>query len=397
LLGVTSTLLTTAAAAPIAAFFHEPALTKVVPVMALGFLVGAIRVVPSAVLVREMRFRAIARVETAEGLGMLVFTLGLALTGYGYWSLVVGTLLGRAVGATVALIASPLRMTVPPDIRGIAGSVRFGAWVAFSTLAWYVYTSADRLIVGRLVGEAALGAYTIAMTLAALPVEKISPLYLRVTEALIAEVQSDSRAVARYLLRITEGVAFLTFPLSIGLALVADQFVPVVLGEQWREAIIPMQVLAIASALRSLDPLLAQVLVATGHARDNAASMAIAAVMLPVGFLVAVHWGMGLAGIAAVWLIGHPLIVLARQIWLALRVAEASVSEYIRALSPAVVSTAIMAAAVLGLRAILDDSIPASVSLVLTTAIGLAAYAVSVLGLFPDRLRRAWKATKNTR
>jgi teichuronic acid exporter len=393
-LGLVWASVTFAAAYPIAGFFKEPQLTTLVPVMGLGFAVGALRVVPGAMLVREMRFRTVAMIETAEALTILVVTMVLALLGRGFWALILGSLSGRIVGAALVLLAEPIKIAPPTDIKRIARHLRFGAWVAASTVAWYAYTNADRVVVGHLIGEAALGAYSIAMTLAGLPVEKISQLYLRVAEAVIAKVQNDRPAVARYFIRITEAVALLAFPLSIGLALVADQFVPVVLGDRWTDAIVPMRLLAVSSAFRSLDPLLAQVLIATGHARDNARSMAFATAVLPIGFLLSVELGWGLAGVAAVWMIGHPLVVIATQVRSALRIADASLAQYARALGPALVCTTLMAIAVGGVRALRFESTPTSQALAASVATGMIAYAAALMLLYPQKLRAAWDLVK---
>ncbi len=394
-LGVACWLVAAAIAGPVAEFFGEPALRAVVPVMGLTFFFGSFRTVPAAMLSRELRFRRLAAVETGEALCLTLTTVGLALAGYGYWSLVIGSLVSKVAGSTLAALASPQPIAIPLPFGPILRTVHFGAYVALSTLAWYAYSNADRAVVGRMLGEAALGAYAIGTTLASMPVDKISQLYQRVSEAVIARVQHDPVAVARYLLRITEGVAMVSFPLSIGMALVADQFVHVVLGPHWEPAILPLRLLAVAAALRSLDPLLAQLLIATGHASDNARSMTIAAIVMPVGFLLGAHWG--LAGVAAVWLIGHPAVVMTRQVWCALRIADARLSDYLAALWPSASSAALMALAVLGTRALLDPATPPPIALAIAVSTGALAYTLALVVLHGQRVRAAWQLVRRNR
>ena len=75
--------------------------------------------------------------------------------------------------------------------------------------------------------------------------------------------------------------------------------------------------------------------------------------MLPGAFLLGGQWG--LAGVATVWLVGHPLVVIARQVRKALVVANATPADYFRALRPAATGTLLMAIAVLGVRSLTDD------------------------------------------
>jgi PST family polysaccharide transporter len=392
-LGAACAAVTVAITIPISRFFNEPALLTIVPVLGLGFFTGAFRVVPTALLAREMQFRRLAFLETAEALSLTAITIVLAATGHGYWSLVIGPVASRGIGSLLAVLARPSAIGSPLPIARIRGAIQFGAWVTTSTLAWYVYSNADRVIVGRQIGEAALGAYTIALTLASMPVEKIGQLYQRVAESVIARVQDDSASVARYLFGITEGVAMLSFPASVGLALVADLFVEVVLGARWTMAVVPLRLLAAAAAIRSLDPLLAQILVATGHARQNARSMLIAALVLPGAFLLGGQWG--LAGVATVWLVGHPLVVMARQVRKALVVANATPADYFRALRPAATGTLLMAIAVLGVRSLTDDVFSRPVSFGLVVAVGAAVYVAALVTLFPQRLRAAKAFVRN--
>src|SRR5207249_906306 len=83
----------------------------------------------------------------------------------------------------------------------------------------------------------------------------------------LAAPQDDHKTLRRYLLGLTEGLALITFPISVGLALVADLFVLTVLGEQWRPAIVPLRLLGLFGGFRAIFNLFPQMLVATGHAR----------------------------------------------------------------------------------------------------------------------------------
>lgn len=386
-LGLACSVITAAMAGVVASFFREPALENALRVMGVTFFTGAFRVIPQALLVRDMAFRRLAFIETAEAVVLMLVTLGLALGGFGYWSLVIGPVAARTIGSALAVHARPYRISAPRPFTRISDTVRYGAWVATSSLAWYAYANADRIIVGKLLGEAALGAYAIGITLAAMPVDKIAQLYQRVAESVIARVQGEPPAVARYLLRISEGVSMVSFPVSIGLALVADQFVEVVLGARWELAVTPLRFLAAAAALRSLDPLLAQILIATGHVQQNARSMLIAALLLPGAFLIGAHWGLG--GIAGVWLVGHPAIVMTQQLWYVLRVANARLIDYLRALWPATSGTVAMAGAVIGVRALVHHRAAAPVALAASVVTGGVVYVATLILLHPERLRMA--------
>jgi PST family polysaccharide transporter len=385
LVGLSFAALAALGARPIAAFYGESGVAPVLAALGVSFVAMSLRTVPYALLMRDLRWRALAALETGEALVLTLGTLVLAVLGYGHWALVLGVLGSRIFGSVASMLVVRHPIAVPWPFAPIADAVRFGAHVVASRLAWYVYSNADFAIIGRLLGTAALGAYTFGWTLASIPVDKVYQLYQRAAGAVIAKVQDDARAVARYVLRLTEGVALISFPAAVGLALVADQFVPLALGERWLGAIWPLRFLALAAALRSLDPLLAQTLNSIGAARTGARIMLVAAVFMPLLFIAGSRWGV--AGVAAAWVVGHPVVVMGQHAGGTLRRIGLSLGDYLRALRPAATSSAVMAVAVLATRAVADPRLPPAAAFAAAVAVGAAAYTATVWLLHGDRVR----------
>src|SRR5437763_13659104 len=117
-------------------------------------------------------------------------------------------------------------------------------------------------------------------------VYRIAALVAQVTPAFFAAVQHDRAALRRYVLRITEGIALITFPLALGLALVARDFVLVVLGSRWEGTIGALRPLAAYAAFRSLVPLLPPALQIIGDARLAMRRMAAVAMVMRRSFYV---------------------------------------------------------------------------------------------------------------
>src|SRR5207253_3897199 len=90
-------------------------------------------------------------------------------------------LAGRLTSTVLVNIWRPQPIAWPRQFGTISGAVTFGWHLVVSRLAWYLYSNADFTIVGRLLGKAALGAYTIGWTLASIPVDRITALVASVT------------------------------------------------------------------------------------------------------------------------------------------------------------------------------------------------------------------------
>ena len=387
MLGVTFAAVSVAVAPVIAAFFGNADVESVIMVLSVIFIVGAVQSIPRALLARELSFRRLAMLDALEALATITVTLPLAAMGFRHWAIVLGAIGGRVASTILALVWRRHRLTWPAPLHTVAGSIRFGSHVVGSSLGWYVYLNADLAIIGRRLGNIALGSYALGVTLAGIPVERLSALIARVTPAILAKVQHDPTALRRYVLGLTEGTALLTFPTAVGLALVAREFVLVVLGEDWRPAIVPLRILAIAAVFRSLTPLFGQVLWATGASRRNmTATFATAVVLVPL-FYIGSQWGT--AGVALVWLVAFPVVCGLSTMRYALEACDMRIGVYLQALWPAASATLVMTAVVLAVAMLLPPSWPLVALLVAKCAVGGATYVGLVWYLHGDRLRRS--------
>lgn len=382
LMGLGSLLVSIGAAYPLGAFFRAPQLPAVVIAMSTVFVITSFRVVPGALLQRDLRFKDLAINDGVRALLLALAMVTFAALGFGYWTLVLGALLSSAL-TTVLILRLRRHGFAWPRVQSIRHAMVFSGDVVVSRIAWYLYANADFLVAGRVLGKGPLGGYSVAWTLASVPVEKVSSLVIGVTPAVFSAVQDDLAALRRYLLTLTQGIALITFPAAVGLSLVADDFVHVVLTAKWEGAIIPLRVLALYATLRSVSPLFTPVLNAIGETRFAMWNNVLALLVLPTAFYFGSHWGT--PGIALAWMIGHPPIValLARRVF---RRIELPAIRYLGALWPAVSGALAITLAVFAMRAIMPDSATAALRLAVEVAAGASAYAAILLVFHRERL-----------
>ncbi len=384
LLGLASLLASCIVAIPLGRFFHAPQLPLVVVAMSTTFLITAFKTVPFALLQRDLRFKALALIDLSQALIVAISMIGFAVAGFGFWTLVCGGVLGAlfSTGAVLRLRHSPLAW---PRLKSLKPATMLSSNVLVSRLCWYVSANADFLVAGRILGKAALGLYGVGWTLASVPVDRVAALVGQVTPAFFSAVQTDRAALRRYLLRITEGIALITFPLGLGLALVARDFVLVVLGSKWSATIAPLQLLAAYAAFRSITPLLAQVLHTIRDTRFEMWNMVAAAVVMPTSFyFCGQRWGT--VGLAMAWLLVDPLIAfrLYRRVFSKI---ELTARAYFAALWPALSGTALMAAGVLAVGAFSASVGTAGLRLAAQIGAGVISYGLACLVLHRERLK----------
>jgi PST family polysaccharide transporter len=384
LFALTAMLISIVAAPFVAKFFGSSRMVTLIWVMSLALPIGALGSVSHALLQKELEFRFLATVQIIQSLSAALTTLILAVLGADYWALALGPALGQTVLTALIVIRQPTGLAWPswPSLGPV---LQFSRQIITERLAWYGYSQADKLVIGRWIGEVSTGLYSVASTFGLIAVEKVTVLMLRVAPAVFSAVQNDATALRRYLLSMTEAVAIVTFPVSIGLALVAEDFVVVLLGEPWIGAVVPLQFLAVYAAFQSVSPLLNRVLAVIHETRFNMNLAVATFIVLPIAFILSTRWG--LTGIAAAWLV-VPLLQLP-PIYLRLhRRIGLRVPEYLVALWPALSSVAVMSGAVLLLQAWSGyDGLSRVMGLVSTILVGAVAYAGTILLVHGNRVR----------
>jgi O-antigen/teichoic acid export membrane protein len=381
--GTIGFLVSCALATPIGWFFRAPALPAVIVVMSMNFLIAGFKTVPSSLLQREFKFKRLSVIDTVASVTQSLCVLLLAWGGAAYWSLASGSVIATLVSTTLNVASRPSGFA-RPRLKSIAHALNFSWQVLVARLSFSLYSDADFLVAGRVLGTTALGAYTFGWNLATLPVEKVTALVGQVTPAFFSANQADLGGLRRYLLTLTEGIALVTFPVTIGLGLLAPEFVALVLGERWSGAVAPLEVLAYYGAIRSVSALLGPLLTALRDTRFLMWINIMAVVLMPTAFYFGSRWGPG--GIAWGWIVAYPLVALPLYVR-TFRMIGMSVRKYFVALRPALDASLAMILSVVVLKWAVTPAWPLYVHFAIEVTGGAAVYLIVLSVLHGERLR----------
>lgn len=374
-LGCALAALTLAAAGWIAEIFAEPRLAPVLRALALLPPITALTLVQQALLRRELRFRALALRHMVSAVAGAAVGVALAALGHGVWSLVAQMLAGAAVGLVILWRASSWRPRLslsPRHVRDLAG---FGAAVFAHEIAWALTYQIDRILLGRIAGAGAVGLYTVSQRLTAIIGEMLAAGLQGLVVPVFSRVQHDPEAVLRGLARGYRLIAFIAIPAFVGVAMVAPELVPVLLGAQWIEAVPVVQASALPALIYALGFLLSNMLTAIGRPGLRLALTLGQACLSVLFVLAAVRWGpaavalaMGAAALTA---------YLANAAMLARLIGLDPLAYHLQAW-PAALASALMAAGLWAIGAH-AGALPAILALGLEAAVGAGIYLATTL------------------
>lgn len=353
LFGVAGFVISCGLAVPLGQLFDAPALPGVVAVMGVGFIIRSLQTVPSALLQKEHKFKVLSLIGIVRGIAQSSIVVLFAWLGFRYWSLVVGTLLGSALGAGLTLMVRRHALA-RPHATSLSHVLKFSWKLLITRFTWYTNSNIDFIIAGRVLGQTALGNYNLAWTLAMTPMEKVTTLISSVTPAFYSAVKEDPSALRRYLLRPIEAISLVLFPTMAGMSLVASDAVPTVLGAKWEASIPALQFLSIHVCMRSITPLFPQVLTAVGEMGFLMWNEIVSLFLLSGALLYGSRWG--ITGIAAAWVIAYPVNMIPLY-WRTHQKIGLSHEEFLCALLPAINGTICMSLVVLAVKWILHGHI----------------------------------------
>ncbi|MDF1603453.1 lipopolysaccharide biosynthesis protein [Nocardioides sp. YIM 152315] len=346
-----------------------------------------------ALLRRQLRFFELAVVTTTTAAVTAAVSIAAAVLGLDYWALVAGTAAGAVVGTVMVWHYDRWRPTWGRvELSSLQSIWRFSYHLFLSNLLFLVFNQVDKVIVSRFLGGGALGTYTLAQRTVTSPIATVGSVVAEVTFPAFSRRQDDDAALRAGYVKSSRVVALVTFPAMCGLAALATPAVAVVFGPDWNDLVPIIWLLAPVAAIQSVTASSGQILLAKGRSDISYRWGIVYCVVLTVGELCAVPWG--LPGVAAAFAAGV-LLLMPFGLMLAFREIDLRLRDYAREMLPYVwitlVMTAIAFGASQGVRAVGGSQL---LELAVGTLAGGLAYVLLLRRVRPQGLLDAMSALR---
>lgn len=257
--------------------------------------------VNDAVLKRDLRFRRRTLVDLTRAAVRIAVSLPLALTVGGAISIAAGIVVSELVAMLVLWTMVPLRPTLRLDASTVRRLLAFGGQVTVIRVLGSVRSTVDYLVVGSVLGAAALGVYSMAYKLPELVIENVLWIFSAVALPAYARALARSREhLLTAMLRATRLLALYGLAAGTVLAVLARDAVPVLFSDRWTPAVVPMMVISVSLGVMSVAWANGDVLAALRRLRVLMLIDGPATVIMAAAFLLAPRWG--LVGVATVHL-----------------------------------------------------------------------------------------------
>jgi O-antigen/teichoic acid export membrane protein len=335
-----------------AALYGRPDIIFPGCVLAVGVLANVFKT-PTWIFYRSMQFLKQRALQAIEPLVGFVVTIGLGIAGAGYWSLVIGAVVGLWSMGIAAIVACPYPLRFRFERVALGEYFSFSWPVVLAAASTLVVLQVAVILGQETAGLAGVGAIGLAGTIAAFA-DRVDAIVTQTLYPAVCAVQDRIDLLFESFTKSNRLALIWGVPFGLGLTLFAPDLVHYVLGEKWDAATGLLQVFGATAAIKQIGFNWTAYQRAIGQTRPLAAYAVVgcAAFLLP-----------GIPGILAWGLTGYALAVVSMTlVQLLIRTyflkrlfrGFAMLRHTARALAPCVPAVA----AVLALRLAVPDSRP---------------------------------------
>lgn len=230
----------------IADFYHNEILKPVMQILSIGLFLGAINMVPSALMSKHLRFKEMA-------VRNLLFQILFGLVGIiaAFYGLGVYALIIPPIATSFCMFFYnnhfyPVKFRLKFSIDSIKKIFSFSSYLFLFEIFTYFSRNIDKIIIGKYISEQALGYYEKSYRLMQLPLSTVTSVVYPVLQPVLSELQDDKAELGRKYSKIVSFIACIGFPFGALLGCCSAQIITVMFGNQWIPAIPVFRILAIS-------------------------------------------------------------------------------------------------------------------------------------------------------
>ena len=252
----------------VADVFDESTIQQILMVLAINFVIIPFGSVSLALLRRHMQFGTILKINVASAIVHAVTSISLAAMGFGAMSLAWASLSGVVTTVGMIQLFRPAEMAFRPSFKAWRRIASFGSMSTGAELAVSLGDAATQIILGRVLGFAAVGYYSRAEGL----ISTFSQYFLQAVEGVAfpayAETHRSGGVLKEPYLLSLNNITGIAWPFFAVLFFLAYPIIRFLFGPQWDPAVPLVQILALAGFIFGFWTLAGPAVLAAGRIKD---------------------------------------------------------------------------------------------------------------------------------
>ena len=265
LIGIALYLLLFVSAPLIARFFRQPALVPLSRYIFLGFVISSTAIVPNALFYRQLEVKQKALAQIVGLILSGIVGIIMAWQGYSYWGIATQNIVYVSVFSILMWWQTSWRPTLNIDLSPVKAMFGFSSKLMLTNVFLHINNNIMSVLLGRWYTRSDVGNFTQANKWNTMGFSLIANMISGVAMPVLTSVADNrdrQRKVFRKMLRFA---AFVSFPLMLGLALVANEFIIITITDKWLPAARLLQLLCVMGAFAPIASLYTNLIISDGR------------------------------------------------------------------------------------------------------------------------------------
>lgn len=227
----------------------NPGLGNVIAIACVQLLLTSFSSIQMALYRRKFDFKTLFLVRMIAVFIPFIVTIPLAFLGFGYWSLILGSIVIQLSNAIVMTVKSKWKPELLYDVEILKEMLSFSIWSLVEAISIWFTSWVDMFIIGTSLSQYYLGIYKTSTSMVNIIMSLITSTVIPILFSALSRLQNDDEKFNIMYSNMQKIVSIFVFPLGVGIYLYSDLATKILLGSKWSEASELVGVWALTSAI----------------------------------------------------------------------------------------------------------------------------------------------------
>lgn len=227
----------------VADFYEKPEIIPLLQVSLLTIVFNGMLNPKAYVQLKNMNYKLWVIIFHGGGIFGVLTTIVLGIIYQSIWALVIGYVVESASRAVISFLVCPYCPGFQFEKESYKPLLQYARGMAGTPILVFLYDNLDIFVLGKLIGDAELGMYSLAKRLTNMPLVMftniISPLFMPT----LASIQQNQREVLKVILKVTKHLGFFVLPFFTILICFSSEILTIVYGSQYAAVSTPFMIL----------------------------------------------------------------------------------------------------------------------------------------------------------
>ncbi|QAY68578.1 lipopolysaccharide biosynthesis protein [Paenibacillus protaetiae] len=220
----------------LASLLGNPGLGMVLVIASFQLPLTSFSSIQSALFKRSLDFRILFIARIISSCIPFVVTIPFALIGFGYWAIVIGTIVSQLSTAVILTYNSSWKPTFYFSLTVFKKMFSFSMWSLFESISIWLTSWVDVLLISTVLNSHYVGLYKTSSMMVNGLMTLITSTTVPVLFSVLSRLQNQSDIFTSVFLKAQRLVAVVVLPLGVGIYLYRDLITLILLGNKWIES-----------------------------------------------------------------------------------------------------------------------------------------------------------------